>query len=951
MRKAPLISFCTVAAMLLMCGVQSDNPLDPANPNFVPPKIIIDSAQTTIKNGDTIHVDSICVAYKGNNARSQFRAWMDNATSQEWASAGEYAKKGIPDGRHVFYIQTQYEGGDRIAEDSIVFYVLVTGYKPHFGYKADTNVIFMVNAACTLSVNPGAVVPVTYHWYKDTVTLAGKQKSELSFAGIQMVDSGKYRCIVSNEYGKDTSRLYIVHVKSAGDTTKPSIRLADSSIEGSRISTNTKKITGVIADAAGIARVRFSIGTDTFAVNKFNDSTYFATVTGLQSGVVSTVIIAAWDSAGNNSALSVHLTCDATIGDNQPPIFSWVSGPKNNQRITADTGTIRYKITDTSGIDSVYYSLNGILKGKLNALPDSQYELHYKLNQYKENTIVIYATDGSAQRNKASEQIVLNYNTMPSLVNLTSPMDGDTAVEYQNGVLLKWTKSFDPDGDSIKYQVFYSDTTNVFTSFITKEDTMRFSNMKSGQKYFFYIIVIAALDSLRCPASEGKFYTFNTRNSPATISTQPISKTQYIGKPVTFAINASSTTPLHYQWKKGGTQNVGTDTNTLTIPAISLKDTNSTYQCVVSNGGGSVTSEPCTLKVIWVSKISCGGNHSLFLRTDGTVLACGQGGLFGDGTKDDRNTPVPVMASAGVPLTNVKDIAAGGTFSIFLLNDGTVYGSGLNSSGALGTGNNDDQLFPVKMSGVSNVKSIAAGGSHSLILTNEGALYACGSNSTAELGNGDVSRSARLSPQEILPKNTTIAIAASTTNSIILRTNRYFQAFGGNWSGQLGIGNLSDQFSPMDVMPIPNISGTASMVAAGEFSLFLNSAGGELYGCGDNYLGELGFTTPADTATPALIMAGVQEIAAGAAHSLIRKTDGTVWACGGNGAGQLGDNTTTARKTPWQLTTEARHIAAGMFCSFLVKNDGTIWACGDNQYGQLGDATNENRYTLKQITF
>ena len=49
-------------------------------------------------------------------------------------------------------------------------------------------------------------------------------------------------------------------------------------------------------------------------------------------------------------------------------------------------------------------------------------------------------------------------------------------------------------------------------------------------------------------------------------------------------------------------------------------------------------------------QISCGGLHSLSLKSDGTVWAWGHNGSgqLGDGTETDRSTPVQVSSLSGV---------------------------------------------------------------------------------------------------------------------------------------------------------------------------------------------------------------------------------------------------------------------------------------------------------------
>jgi hypothetical protein len=71
--------------------------------------------------------------------------------------------------------------------------------------------------------------------------------------------------------------------------------------------------------------------------------------------------------------------------------------------------------------------------------------------------------------------------------------------------------------------------------------------------------------------------------------------TAWTGTPVTFSATAEGTPPLVYQWRKDGT-NIAVTTNIWTLASPVIADSG-TYELVVSNGGGSVTSAPVGLIV------------------------------------------------------------------------------------------------------------------------------------------------------------------------------------------------------------------------------------------------------------------------------------------------------------------------------------------------------------------
>lgn len=80
------------------------------------------------------------------------------------------------------------------------------------------------------------------------------------------------------------------------------------------------------------------------------------------------------------------------------------------------------------------------------------------------------------------------------------------------------------------------------------------------------------------------------------ISTQPASQTKNVGESVTFTVVASGTPAPTYQWKKGDSTIGGATAASYTISTLSLTDAGD-YTVVVTNPGGSVTSDIATLTV------------------------------------------------------------------------------------------------------------------------------------------------------------------------------------------------------------------------------------------------------------------------------------------------------------------------------------------------------------------
>ena len=131
--------------------------------------------------------------------------------------------------------------------------------------------------------------------------------------------------------------------------------------------------------------------------------------------------------------------------------------------------------------------------------------------------------------------------------------------------------------------------------------------------------------------------------------------------------------------------------------------------------------------------------HTMAITTDGSLWAWGSNGRgqLGDGTKEDRRSPVHIM-------DNVSSVSAGNTYTtIAVKTDGSLWGWGANSGGNisidyLGENISDviSLLDPVYI--MDNVTAVSTGSGYTMAIKTDGSLWAWGSNSSGQLGNSTV---------------------------------------------------------------------------------------------------------------------------------------------------------------------------------------------------------------------
>ncbi|MGW8353267.1 RCC1 domain-containing protein [Streptomyces wedmorensis] len=308
---------------------------------------------------------------------------------------------------------------------------------------------------------------------------------------------------------------------------------------------------------------------------------------------------------------------------------------------------------------------------------------------------------------------------------------------------------------------------------------------------------------------------------------------------------------------------------------------------------------PCASVLRGVVSVAVGDLHSLALLNDGTVVSWGSNsvGRLGDGSAaPEQPSPVRVCALNAVApctsfLTNVTALSAGFQHTLALRSDGTVASWGHNGNGQLGDGTTFPRTTPVQVGGLSNAVSVAAGQFHSVAALADGSAYSWGVG--AGLGDGSGAQSTTrvrvCAIGQTAPCTSFLtgvkSVAAGGFHTLAVRTDGTALAWGDNFAGQLGDGSTTTRKAPVQVCAPGGCSGTLTGVTAvaggttGVHSVALRSDG-SVRTWGFNGSGQLGDGTTTSRLTPVRVCApgqtapcagfleGVTSIGAGDSHTI-----------------------------------------------------------------------------------
>lgn len=277
---------------------------------------------------------------------------------------------------------------------------------------------------------------------------------------------------------------------------------------------------------------------------------------------------------------------------------------------------------------------------------------------------------------------------------------------------------------------------------------------------------------------------------------------------------------------------------------------------------------------------------------------------------------------------------------------GEVWCWGNNAYGQLGRGGaaGGNQAVPARTAALPAGRpaiDLAVGGYHACAILDDRRVACWGNDGLGQVGDGGSSASAVTSPQLVaLPTGrVAAAITAGEYHSCAVLDDGSVSCWGGNGSGQLGIGPAPSSLTTPSA-PVAMPGGLQAIrIAAGDGHTCAVLSGSDVSCWGADGSGQLGngAAGPVNVPTDRLAVQAL-DVDAGGSHTCVTNAAGyNCW--GRNLGGQLGRGTTTTSEPAPTSPSGGSGIAAiaAGGSTTCAQRDGSVLCWGADGYGQLGN--------------
>ncbi|MEM7167916.1 MAG: immunoglobulin domain-containing protein [Planctomycetota bacterium] len=406
--------------------------------------------------------------------------------------------------------------------------------------------------ALDLSVVASGTAPLSYQWRLDGNDISGATAATYSVAAAQASDSGSYDCVVSNTCGSQVSDAATVAVVGL-----PTITTDLQDLEGCLGQSVTLEV--VASPATGLDYQWFLDGN---AIAGATASSYVIAAAVAGDAGVYHVEVSAGSCTVSSMAATLTLLMPVSI-DTQPIGADLCDGDAFSLSVAATgSATLSYQWrldgSDIAGATAATYSV-------MPAQPADA------------GSYDCVVTNGCGS--VPSDAVTVAVTAFPVITGDLLDIEACT-------------------GDMVTLEV-----TTTPASGLTYQWFLDGAAISGANGASYVIAAAASVDAglYRVDISAGSCTVSSadatlTILDPVAITTQPLGADVCEGAPIALSVTASGSAALTYQWRLDGSDVAGATSPTYEVAATQLSDAGS-YDCVVTNNCGSVTSDAASVAV------------------------------------------------------------------------------------------------------------------------------------------------------------------------------------------------------------------------------------------------------------------------------------------------------------------------------------------------------------------
>jgi sugar lactone lactonase YvrE len=490
----------------------------------------------------------------------------------------------------------------------------------------------MVNLSSTLdlSVTATGSAPLTYQWRKDGVEIPSATGSSYRIPAVILSSGGYYDVVVSNAAGSVLSDPALVEINGMGNV-PPSIRTQPVSLQG--VAGGFSTFTVAVAGSAPLSYQWRKGGTPIAGATGAS-----LTLNGLRATDAGIYDVVVSNRAGSVASAPAVLTVANPL--------TIVSQPAP---LTVAAGNYAFLSVSASGTAPITYQWR----------KDGQ--------PLAGGTASFYAVS-AAQASDAGVYDVVVGNPGNSLTSSPAALNVQAGGGGQIVLLAQPVHTGALAGGAASFAVSASGTAPI--SYQWRRNGVQIAGA-TGPVYTVGAVQVSNVGSYDVVVGNWSGEVVSAKATlglytPVGITSQPLATSVATGNPATFAVGATGTAPLGYQWRKDGQNIAGATQATYAIGAAQAADVGS-YDVVVTNPAGSALSSAASLGV---------GAPPVLVKgpVGGSVLAGGTIALSvsatGDGvTYQWRKNGLNISGATGSVLTLRRAVASdAGRFDVVVAN-------------------------------------------------------------------------------------------------------------------------------------------------------------------------------------------------------------------------------------------------------------------------------------------